>query len=392
MDILFVTDLFYPYIGGGEILIKNLAEGLSEKGHNCTIITSRLLGTEKEETKNNVKIKRVNVPIGRYSFSATGGLKGILEDFDVIHTQTFVSAGAAWLIKNIKKKPCVITVHLLEKRMWYAHFGFIRGVLNEFLEQRILHRDFDFWVPVSLYTRNFLRYEGIPDEKMGVIYNGVDHDLFNPKVDGKRIRKTLGLNDKKFIFFYGRPAPEKGFDYFIESAKSLMKKYDDVVFGAMLPYQNMHEKYIRLLEKVFGSMVHSDIDIEGKIITTKKRNFFIIPPRSQEFVPEVVASSDIVVIPSVSEGFGLTTLEACSLGKPVIATNVGAIPEIIIDKQTGILVNPKKPNEITEAVCHLLKNESEAKRIGKNAAERSRMFDWEKTVSQYLEIFEELVE
>jgi len=139
-------------------------------------------------------------------------------------------------------------------------------------------------------------------------------------------------------------------------------------------------------------MVHSDIDIEGKIITTKKRNFFIIPPRSQEFVPEVVASSDIVVIPSVSEGFGLTTLEACSLGKPVIATNVGAIPEIIIDKQTGILVNPKKPNEITEAVCHLLKNESEAKRIGKNAAERSRMFDWEKTVSQYLEIFEELVE
>jgi len=233
-----------------------------------------------------------------------------------------------------------------------------------------------------------LRYEGIPDEKMKVIYNGVDHTLFNEKVNGKRIREKLELDNKKFIFFYGRPSPEKGFDYFIESAKALMKKYNDVVFGAMLPYQNMHERYINLLEKTFNHLSYSDIDIGGKVVTNKKRNFFIIPPRKQKFVPEVVASSDMVIIPSLGEGFGLTTLEACALGKPIIATNVGAIPEIVIDGETGILVNPKNSVEITKGIEYLLENPLEAKRLGIKASKMSKRFDWKKTTSEYLKIFE----
>jgi len=389
MDILFVTDLFYPYVGGGEVLIKILAEYLAKKGHNTTIITSLLPGTKKEETINDINIKRVRIPfLERYSFSITGMLKGLSEDFDIIHTQTFTSAGAAWLLKNLKRKPCVITVHILEKKMWYTYFGLVRGLINEFLEQRIIHRNFDFWVPVSLYTRNLLRYEGVSDEKMKVVYNGVDHKLFNSNVNGKKIRKKLGLKNKKFIFFYGRPAPEKGFDYFIESAKMLMKKHEDIVFGAMLPYQNMHERYINLLEKTFNHLSYSDIDIGGKVVTNKKRNFFIIPPRKQKFVPEVVASSDMVIIPSLGEGFGLTTLEACALGKPIIATNVGAIPEIVIDGETGILVNPKNSVEITKGIEYLLENPLEAKRLGIKASKMSKRFDWKKTTSEYLKIFE----
>jgi len=391
MDILFVTDLFYPYVGGGEILINKLATSAAKKGYSSTIITSLLPGTEKEEIIDGVKIKRVKIPIlGRYSFSLTGMLKGITEKFDIIHTQTFTSAGAAWLLKNIKKKPCVTTVHIIEKKMWYVYFGLVRGLINEFLEQRVIHRNFDFWVPVSIYTRNLLRYEGVPDGKMKVIYNGVDHKLFNRNVSGKRVREKLELNNKKFIFYYGRPAPEKGFDFFIESTKKLLKKYDDIVFGAMLPYQNLHEKYIKLLESVFGRLSSTDTDIGGRVITNKKNNIFIIPPRKQEFVPEVVASSDIVVIPSLGEGFGLTTLEACALGKPVVATNVGAIPEIIIDGESGLLVNPRNYGEILGKVSFLLDNPSIAKNIGKRAFIRSKKFDWKKTVSEYLEIFHTL--
>ena len=391
MNVLFVTDLFYPYIGGGEILIKILAEALAKEGHKVSIITSRLPGTEKEERYDNLTIKRVAIPLfGRYSFTLTGALKGILEECDIIHTQTFTSAGAAWLLKNIKHKPCTITVHILERKLWYSHFGLVRGFLNEFLEQRIIHRNFDLFIPVSLYTRNLLRYEGIPDEKLRVVYNGINHKVFNPRVRGKRVRKKLGIENNKFIFFFGRPAPEKGFDYFIESARVLMKKYDDVVFGAMLPVQNMHKRYINLLTKTFGRFIPSGIDIEGEVVTTAKRNFFVIPPRKHEDVPEVVASSDVVVIPSVSEGFGLTTLEACALGKAVVATNVGAIPEIIIDGETGLLVNPKSPEEITDKVSFLLDNPSVAKSIGRNAAKRSKVFDWKKTVSAYSSIFESL--
>jgi len=387
MKVLFVTDLFYPFVGGGEVLIKILAENLVKRGHNATIITSHISGSKKEEIQNGVIIKRVNIPLGRYNFTISGTLKAFFENFDVIYTQTFVSAGAAWLIKNIKRKPCMLTVHALERKNWYEYFGFFRGIISEFLEQRIVHRNFDLFVPVSLYLKNLLRYEGVPDEKIKVILNGIDHNVFNPKVSGKKIRKKLGLGKKKFVFFYGRPAPEKGFDYFIESAKKLLKK-KDVVFGAMIPYQNMHKKYIDLLEKTFGRLIESDVNIGGKVITTPEENFFIIPPRKQKDVPEVVASTDIVVIPSLGEGFGLTTLEACAMGKPVVATNVGAIPEKIIDGLNGMLVNPRNSDEITNKVSFLLKNPSFAKKIGKNASKMSKIYDLNKTIAQYLEVFE----
>jgi glycosyltransferase involved in cell wall biosynthesis len=390
MDVLFITDLFYPFIGGGEVLINILAKNLVKRGNNATIITSRLSGTKKEENQHGIIIKRVDIPFGRYTFTISGSLKGIFENFDLIYTQTFVSPGAAWIIKNIKRKPCLLTVHALEKKNWYEYFGFARGIIYEFLEQRIIHRNFDLFVPVSYYLKNLLRYEGIPNEKIKLILNGVDHDLFNPKVSGKKIRKKLGLDDKKFIFFYGRPALEKGFDYFIEAAKKLLKK-DDIVFGAMMPYQNIHKTYIDLLEKTFGHLIEFDADINGKVITTPNENFFIIPPRQQKYVPEVIASADIVVIPSLNEGFGLTTLEACALEKPVVATNVGAIPEKIIDSETGMLVNPKNSDEIVDKVSFLLKNSSVAKKIGRNAAKMSKLYDLNKTISQYIEIFEHLV-
>lgn len=391
MKVLFVTDLFYPFIGGGEVLIKILAENLVKRGDKATIVTSRLPGTKKEEVQQGVAIKRVSTPLGRYSFTLTGALKGIFEDCNVIYTQTFVSPGAAWVIKNMKRRPCILTVHALEKKNWYNYFGFFHGMLNEFLEQRIIHRNFDLFVPVSLYLKKLLLKEGIPNEKIKVILNGVDLNLFNPKVSGEKMREKLDLDNKKFIFFYGRPAREKGFDYFIGAAKKLLEK-EDVVFGAMIPYQNMHKDYINLLEKTFGHLIKSDIDIGGKVITTSKKNFFIIPPREQRYVPQVLASTDIVVVPSLGEGFGLTTLEACALGKPVVATNVGAIPEKIRDGETGMLVRPKDSNEIADKVSFLLKNPSVAKKIGRNAAKMSKSYDLNKTISQYMKTFELLTE
>lgn len=389
MKILFVTDLYYPFVGGGQVLIKILGENLARRGHDATVLTSRLPGTAGREVQQGVTIKRVRIPFGRYTFTLTGALKGLFEDFDMIYTQTFVSPGAAWIIKNMKRKPCMLTVHALEKKNWYEYFGSARGMMTEFLEQRIIHRNFDLLVPVSLYLKNLLVYEGVPSEKIKLILNGIDLNLFNPKASGRRIREKLGLGDRKFIFFYGRPAIEKGFDYFIESAKKLLKR-EDVAFGAMIPYQNTHKAYIDLLEKTFGHLVESEIDIDGKVIMNSKKNFFIIPPRKQEYVPEVVASSDIVIVPSLSEGFGLTTLEACAIGKPVVATNVGAIPEKIIDGETGMLVNPKSSDEIVEKVSFLLKNPSVAKKIGRNAARMSKIYDLNKTISQYMETFETL--
>jgi len=387
MNVLFVTDLYYPFIGGGEILIKILSENLVKEGHEATILTSRLQGTAKEEVQRRVTIKRVGIPFGRYTFTITGALKGFFENFDVIYTQTFVSPGAAWLIKNMKRKPCILTVHALERKNWYEYYGFVHAAMNEFLEQMVIHRNFDLFVPVSLYLKKLLAHEGVPKEKIRLIPNGIDLRLFNPRVSGKKIRGKLGLGDRKFVFFYGRPAIEKGFDYFIESAEELLKN-DDVVFGAMIPYQNMHKRYVDLLEKTFGRLSKSDIDINGKVITNSKKNFFIIPPRKQQYVPGVVAAADIVVIPSLGEGFGLTTLEACALGKAVVATNVGAIPEKIIDGKTGLLVNPKSSGGIVDKVSFLLRNPSVARKIGKNAAKMGKTYDLNKTISQYMEIFE----
>src|SRR3989338_6379769 len=141
MKILFVCENYYPHYGGAEVLFKNLAEGLVQKGNRVAVITTQLPGTKKYEEINGVKIHRINCFNSRYLFSFLS-LPKVLKlapKADVIQTTTFNGAPPAWLGAKLAHKPVVLTVHEVWINKWKEITGFswLKSTLHEFLERII---------------------------------------------------------------------------------------------------------------------------------------------------------------------------------------------------------------------------------------------------------------
>jgi glycosyltransferase involved in cell wall biosynthesis len=110
----------------------------------------------------------------------------------------------------------------------------------------------------------------------------------------------------------------------------------------------------------------------------------------REDVPRVLSVFDIKVLPSVTEGLPLAILEAMAMGKPVIATEVGGVKEILKDGETGFLVPPQDPEALSERIIYLLRNEDEARQLGIRAREESKKYDIDLCVRRLEELYFEL--
>jgi glycosyltransferase involved in cell wall biosynthesis len=110
-------------------------------------------------------------------------------------------------------------------------------------------------------------------------------------------------------------------------------------------------------------------------------------------VPEVLAQSSLLVLPSLTEGISLTLLEAMACGLPVVATNVGGNPEVVVDGQTGYLVPARQPAQLAACMVDLLRNPTRSVEMGRRARERVlRHFDVSRLVSDYESLYRESLE
>jgi glycogen(starch) synthase len=113
---------------------------------------------------------------------------------------------------------------------------------------------------------------------------------------------------------------------------------------------------------------------------------------AREQVPALINSAAIVIIPSWREGLPWVAMEAAHMARPIVATSVGGLPDVIVDHQTGILVEPGNSGAIAEAIMSLLDHPEKAVQIGKNAQIRARdLFTWVRYVGAYDELYQTLV-
>jgi glycosyltransferase involved in cell wall biosynthesis len=113
----------------------------------------------------------------------------------------------------------------------------------------------------------------------------------------------------------------------------------------------------------------------------------------QEELPVYYGASDVVVVPSLQEAWGLVATEAMACGKPVVASRVGGLPDQVIDGYNGFLVPPMDSKALADRILYFLENPSEAKRIGLNGRRLAEeLFDIEKRVDKIVKLYKELVE
>jgi len=372
MNILFVLEYYLPHIGGAEVLFKNLCEGLAGRGHEVAIITSKLRNTRDFEVMNGVTIYRVKVPQkgARYWFTFLSLPKALklAKRASLIHTTTYNAAFPAWLASKLRGKKSVITVHEVFGSKWQELVGmsWSTAKLHQFLERLIVALPFDKYVSVSGYTGSCLGRFRVDRRRLEVIHNGIDYELFNPnRADGKVVRRELGLSDKFIYMYYGRPGISKGVEYLVQSVPLISRSLPKAKL-LMLLAEEPRDRYENIKRMV------ADLNIEDEIM--------LLHPVPRNELPNYIAASDCVVVPSLSEGFGFTAAEACVMERPVVASDVASLPEVVSGKY--ILVEPRNPEAIAQGVKRVYEGEIEE-------SER-KLFSWDDCVEGYLRVYEEL--
>jgi len=276
------------------------------------------------------------------NYGRAAGVLARSENFDVIHGHDWMTVHAGIEARRVSKKPYIYHVHSLEFDRSGENIN--RQVYDV---ERYGLENADHIISVSQFTKNSIvsRY-GIRPDKVTVVHNAVSQsDRRLPS----RVEKRPG---EKIVLFLGRITFQKGPDYFIEAAARVLEKIPDVTFMMAGAGDMMHRMIERAAQLRMGSHFHFTGFLKG------------------EEVERIYAMSDLYVMPSVSEPFGISPLEAMLYDVPVIISKQSGVSEILhhalkvdfwdvselADKMIGALRHPALALEMTERAREELKN------------------------------------
>jgi 1,2-diacylglycerol 3-alpha-glucosyltransferase len=356
--------------------IKELAKRLIELNHEVFVFTRF-----SEVKLNDVPIIKVKTSLEKIPFIRHFTFMiacGKIKNFDLIHSQYHPDVFAGNYLKTFYKLPHVFTYHgFAPIKYWRSSKQKIKMIdhkIGTFFALRGCK--IDKIIAVSNFLKEELKKKYLVDSsKIHVVYNGVDIEKFNPSLNGSIIRDRFKLKEREpLILFVGRLAPYKGLQFLLEAFHYVLKqapKTKLMIVGASRYDFPRIEKFLN--EKIKQALI-----------------FVGYVPESE--LPLYYAACNVFCFPSLWEGFGLPLAEAQACGKPVVAFNHCAMPEIIKNKETGILVPPKNSEKLGEALIWLLKNENERIRMGKNGRKHiEKFFTWDKAAKKTLLIYESII-
>ncbi|MEM2885512.1 MAG: glycosyltransferase family 4 protein, partial [Thermoproteota archaeon] len=299
--------------------------------------------------------------------------------YDVVSTHDWLSVFSGLSIKNELKLPMVFHVHSTEKGRTFG--GGSNAIYS--LEYEAGKRS-EMVITVSYAMRDELISLGFEEKKIRVVYNGIDVEAWNP--DKIRVEKVTGLRERygisekdPMILFVGRLTGVKGVDRLVMAMPHVLRK----IPNAKLVIVGMGD-----LEKHLDNLA-STLNVQDKVV------------RRYEFLGDEekmvhYAACDVAVFPSLYEPFGIVSLEAMSMGKPVVvgARDVSGMREQVIPSgpdQCGFHVNPHEPSDIAWGLIAAISNRELNKTYGANARKRVvSMFTWEKAADATVKAYEEV--
>lgn len=331
--------------GGMEIYVEDLVRGLEGKA-KTVVVTRKFRGSKKYQILGGTEIHRVGWLKGRFlrtpSFMLSSFLKSMKllcrENISLIYTNGPLSSFVAYFLSKLTRTPLVCRPAGLATPQYRFPLKQIFYLAEKLVYPRcsklICHSDGE--------RENLEKNLSVKLRNAKVIMTGFPVEEFQIKSD--KVRKEFHLEDSILVTSISRLAPVKGLEYLIKAMETIYHEKARLLLVGSGP----HEKELRDLVRSQG--------LGGKVIFAGFR----------EDIPEILASTDIFVVSSLSEGLPTSLLEAMAAGKPCIVTDIG-LP--IENQETGLVIPPASAKRLAVAIKLLISNPKLRKKLGENARE-----------------------
>lgn len=382
--------------GGMTIYVRALAEALTDLGVNTDIFT-RADSSSREIVELSPGVRVISIPAGPPSPLPKHRLRLHIGDFvagvkafalgqrisyDLVHSHYWQSGLAGKRLAGLWGVPLVHSHHTLGK------------VKNRFLapgdtaepqtrldgEAEVIDSADVLIASTDEEWRQLACLYGASHDRLKTLHPGVDHSIFGPG-DRAEARRRLGLSDEAVMLFAGRIQPLKGLELAVRAAEQLAGALDR-----------------RLVFLLVGGASGSDGEYEmARLGDLAARldiaaNVRFLGAQPHHHLPVFYRASDVVVVCSHSESFGLAALEAHACGTPVVGTAVGGLSYIVRDGESGFLLDTRDPAEFAARLKTVLSDDDLRASFGRAATRSAKFFSWDKTARAMLELYECLIE
>ena len=376
MRIAIFASAFHPHMGGVEELCRQLAHEYQARGLEVIVLTNRWpRDLPASEFYESIPVFRpaMRTPDGGWKSKLSYVLttravqrqtQAILRQnrIDLVHVQC-VGCNAFYAVKAAEalRLPLVVTLQgelSMDATGLFRRSAFARDTLRRAVEQA---------AAVTACSRQTLteveEFLGAPLGSKGcVIYNGIKAEDFG------KVRPFASL--RPYVLGIGRHVTQKGFDVLL---RAMARVFRQTAWPGDLVLAGHGPEHARL------QALAAELGIAGRVVFPGKME--------RANVPALFAGCELFVLPSRHEPLGIVNLEAMAAGKPVVATRVGGVPEIVTEGTNGLLVAPESPEEMGEAIFKLLRDKNLGLKMGACGRAKACEFTWDTIAAQYLEVY-----
>ncbi|MCJ7770413.1 glycosyltransferase family 4 protein, partial [Candidatus Bathyarchaeota archaeon] len=374
-----VVPFFSPVYGGSAISPYLVSKELAKRGHEVTVVTSDSnLSREWVKSSPGLEVLPFRTLMNVKELYVTPGMSWRLEEkvrkSDIVHMHNFRTYQNIVARRYARKNdvPYVLQAH---------------GSLPKIMEKSRLKWAYDraFGYPllrdaakvIALVPTEAEQYRdmGVNDDKIAIIPNGIDLNEYSDLPSRGSFKERFSIDlDERIVLFLGRISEIKQIDVLVRAFKTTI----DVVKGVKLVIVGPDGGY---MEKLMALV--KDLDLEDQVVVTG-------PLYDREKLAAYV-DSFVYVLPSRYETFPMTILEAYACSKPVIASNVNSIPDLVRNNRTGLLVTSSQVGELASALSFMLSNSSEAEKMGLEGRKTvEEEFSIAKVVDRFEGLFKEV--
>lgn len=385
MRILQLTAFYPPSLGGVQFFVKRLSESLARRGHKVDVLTVNTEGDRSyERWLDGMTIRRCYLDASYHRGLVSSELYRRLmaaRSYDLYHVHVPFPLGVevALLASRWNSTPLLATHHGQGIR-GDPLYTLVAGSYSLF-SRVISFRGLDRLVFLTQSYADWLWLPRAIRRRTAVVPTGAEVSRFSPARDGSRVRKQYGLSpEAPLVLFVGSLKVGngyKGVTYLIQAVREIQRLTPGVRVmivggGGLLP---------RLKEEA------RQMDLTGMVVFTG--------PIENARLPEYYAASDLFVLPSVpggSENSPLVLFEAMASGRPVVASRLPGVCEIVQDGETGLLVPPAEPGELAVAVSRILNDDGFRSGAGRKARAAAERYSWDDCARRMEAIYRELID